>query len=153
MKASRLFLRQRVRIDARASFAATYRWLRRCGYSRRRALETLLADRALCWASVDSPRILAKRNGWARMRLSRSVIGRGHVLFGREMPRHLQIAWGRHVARLECGARDCGLWLRDLPLSVHELARLGFNAAVTAAREEMTARGVPVSAWPSHFLP
>lgn len=42
-------LRNQVRVDARYSFAATYRWLRAAGMSRQRVLAMLLADKSLCW--------------------------------------------------------------------------------------------------------
>lgn len=47
------------------------------------------------------------------------------VLKGQEMPRHMQIAYGRFVFRLMHGtpgnAGRPGLWLRDLPLNLCDL--------------------------------
>lgn len=52
------------------------------------------------------------------------------ILIGKYMPRHIQIAFGRHIFRLLHGGRNCGLWLRDLPLNLHDLAReYGFRYA------------------------
>lgn len=44
-----------------------------------------------------------------------------HILVGREMPRHIQIAYGRHIFALAHRGRNCGLWFRDLPLSMFDL--------------------------------
>jgi hypothetical protein len=51
------------------------------------------------------------------------------VLLGIDMPKHLQVAHGRYVFRL-LHTRDNphhkGIYLRDLPLSMHDLAHCGF---------------------------
>lgn len=74
---------------------------------------------------------------------------RDKIHTGREMPGYLQVAWGRHVFRLCHGGRDCGLWLRDLPLNLHDLKReYGFDGALRAYREECARVGIPgVQPW------
>lgn len=65
---------------------------------------------------------------------------RDYELFGREFPRHLQIAYGRYVAKLmfEPKARQpkYTFWLRDLPLNVWDLEALGFRDAARAFEAE-----------------
>lgn len=60
---------------------------------------------------------------------------------GREMPRHIQIAYGRHIFRLMHGTPEQnkrrGIWLRDLPLNLSDLAReYGYFDAVSAYHAE-----------------
>jgi len=68
------------------------------------------------------------------------VTENGNVLFGREFPDHLQVAFGRHIARLLCAedvnAVRCKVWLRDLPLSVLDLDSMGYASVLPAYRDE-----------------
>ena len=51
------------------------------------------------------------------------------------MPRHIQIAWGRYIFRLlhDSNPSRCSIWLRDLPLSLWDLAReYGHTEALNA---------------------
>lgn len=65
-----------------------------------------------------------------------------HVLQGREMPMHIQVAYGRHIFRLAHGGRNCGLWLRDLPLNMHDLAHeYQFYGAYNAYLDECKRTG------------
>ena len=65
------------------------------------------------------------------------------VLVGRTMPRHIGIAYGRHIFRLAHGGRDCGLWLRDLPLNMADLAsELGIHWPLKAYFAECKRAGI-----------
>lgn len=67
-------------------------------------------------------------------------------LNGEYFPRHLQVAYGRAVARLTYrpGAEARGLYyLRDLPLSVWDLSAIGYRwAAIAFEDERMRIKGV-----------
>lgn len=63
--------------------------------------------------------------------------GIGWILAGQEFPPHLQIAYGRYIFRLmhltKSSHRINGIWLRDLPLNLIDLAReYGYHHALTA---------------------
>ena len=62
----------------------------------------------------------------------------GRSLIGGRFDRHMQVAWGRHVYRLLHGGRDCGLYLRDLPLSLWNLAERGYTIPLDTYREEVS---------------
>lgn len=74
------------------------------------------------------------------------AIARTPSLRGTEFPKHLQVAYGRHIFRLLHGNSDRpGLWLRDLPLSLDSLVReFGFIHAGNAYQAECNRAGVPM---------
>lgn len=61
-----------------------------------------------------------------------------YILTGTEMPRHIQIAWGRHIFRLlHLGNETRRLWLRDLPIALTQLGReYGFTHCYRAYLSE-----------------
>lgn len=69
----------------------------------------------------------SKRDGgvpaWAPSSYSFHMKLTNKVLVGQEMPRHIQVAYGRHIFALAHRGRNCGLWLRDLPTSMFDLWR------------------------------
>ena len=65
----------------------------------------------------------------------------GKSLIGGRFDRHMQVAWGRHVYRLLHGGRDCGLFLRDLPLNLWNLAECGYTVPLDTYRDEVARNG------------
>ena len=67
------------------------------------------------------------------------VTSNGNVLFGREFPAHLQVAYGRYIARLCAGVSITGggIWLRDLPQNLADLDWHGYKHALPAYRAEV----------------
>lgn len=72
---------------------------------------------------------------------------RDYELFGRNFPKHLQVAYGRYIAKLCYNPRPLQpkftFWLRDLPLNVYDLESSGFQFARQAFESEsLRKRGV-----------
>lgn len=65
---------------------------------------------------------------------------RDYELFGKEFPRHLQIAYGRYLAKLMFNPKaeqpKFTLWLRDLPLNMFDLEERGYGFVVKAYEAE-----------------
>lgn len=58
-----------------------------------------------------------------KLDIMRRYNANGNVVKGREFPRHIQVAYGRYIARLCAGisVQHGGLWLRDLPQNLADL--------------------------------
>jgi len=66
------------------------------------------------------------------------VTPHGNVVFGKEFPEHIQVAYGRNIARLCSGVSFTSkVWLRDLPLNLWDLADMGYPHALAAYEAEL----------------
>ena len=68
------------------------------------------------------------------------VTENGNILFGRDFPQHLQVAYGRYIARLYMSVpqNSAGIWLRDLPLNLFDLKDMGFTSAIESCLSELS---------------
>lgn len=71
--------------------------------------------------------------------------GHSWIVFGEHLPWHLQVAYGRYIARLMYAERKqvpgFSIWLRDLPLNVYDLGHMGFSRTVEAYESQARALG------------
>lgn len=80
------------------------------------------------------------------------------VITGNRLPKHLGIAYGRHIFQLfhvpKTTRKDRKLWLRDLPLSITELDyNYGFDAPLRAYVDECNRVGIPHSERVADIVP
>jgi hypothetical protein len=66
------------------------------------------------------------------------------IVFGQEFPKHLQTAYGRYIFRLLHNYKGLkhSIWLRDMPLSLFDLAYNGSKWAIASYLAECQRKGV-----------